>query len=215
MSQQITISSITANTPVDIYYCDSFSANCIYVSSESVFPYEFTVPSPYDESNFLIKIIDSEGCETGDLIIVGGTPTPTPTPTTTSTPTITNSQTPTNSVTPTNTITNTQTPTQTPTTTPTPTLTFAAASHIVGLRNSTTIIGACSTPNTIVNYYTYISEANSVPVIGATVYTFYSNGILYLPLVGNDLWYKLYFGGDPYAVNVNSSGQINSFVLCT
>ena len=32
MSQQVTISSITANTPVDIYYCDSLSANCIFVS---------------------------------------------------------------------------------------------------------------------------------------------------------------------------------------
>ena len=57
MSQLVTITSVTANTPVDIYYCDSFSANCIFVSTVSVFPYQFDVPSPYDETNIVIKII--------------------------------------------------------------------------------------------------------------------------------------------------------------
>jgi hypothetical protein len=214
MSQLVTISSITANTPVEIYYCDVFSANCVYVSSETVFPYQFVIPSPYDETNFLVKIIDSEGCENGDIIYVTPTATPFVSGSQNLTPTPTKTPTPTNTKTPTNTPTNTLTSSNTPTFTPTPTLTSGVVSHIVGLRNSTTIIGACSTPNTIVNYYTYISEANTVPVIGVTVYTFYNNGILYLPLVGNDLWYKLYFGGLPYAVNVSSSGQINSFELC-
>jgi hypothetical protein len=49
MSQQVTITSVTANTPVEIFYCDSFSANCVYVATVSVFPYTFEVPPPYNE----------------------------------------------------------------------------------------------------------------------------------------------------------------------
>ena len=56
MSQQVTITSVTANTPVEIFYCDSFSANCVYVSTVSVFPYTFDVPPPYNENNIVIKI---------------------------------------------------------------------------------------------------------------------------------------------------------------
>ena len=215
MSKLVTITNIIANTPVEIYYCDALGDNCVYVSSESIFPYQFIVPSPYDESNFTIKIIDSEGCEVNNVIVLTPTPTPNVTPTPTHTPANTPTNTPTITVTPTNTSTITNTPSYTPSQTPTSTLNSIVSSHIVGLRNSTTIIGACSTPNTIINYYTYISEADNIPVIGATIYTFYSNGILYLPLVGNDLWYKLYFGNNAYAVKINSSGQINSFVLCT
>jgi hypothetical protein len=212
MSQLVTISNVNANTPIDVYCCDIFGDNCIFISNESTFPFSFVVPSPYDNESYVIKIIDSEGCEINNPVVITPTPTPQITLEITNTPTPTN--TPTNTQTPTNTSTSNITPTITSSITPTPTPTSAAVSHIVGLRNSTTIIGACSTPNTIVNYYTYISEANTVPVIGVTVYTFYNNGILYLPLVGNDLWYKLYFGGLPYAVNVSSSGQINSFELC-
>ena len=69
MSQDVTISSVTANTPVDIYYCDSMSASCVYVSTVSVFPYTFTVPSPYSESTIVIKIEDVNGCIDGDIII--------------------------------------------------------------------------------------------------------------------------------------------------
>ena len=56
MPQSVTITSVTANTPVEIYYCNSFSASCVYVSTVSVFPYTFDVPSPYDETNIVIKI---------------------------------------------------------------------------------------------------------------------------------------------------------------
>ena len=59
MSQQVTITSVTANTPVEIYYCDSTSGSCVYVSTVSVFPYTFNVPPPYDEQNIVIKIIDA------------------------------------------------------------------------------------------------------------------------------------------------------------
>ena len=63
MSVLFTISNVTANMPVDIYYCDSLSASCVFVTSTSVFPYQFTVPPPYDENNFVVKIIDSQTCE--------------------------------------------------------------------------------------------------------------------------------------------------------
>jgi hypothetical protein len=56
MSQIVEITSVTANTPVDIYYCNSFSASCVFVSTVSIFPYEFEVPSPYSETNFIIKM---------------------------------------------------------------------------------------------------------------------------------------------------------------
>ena len=118
MSQLVTIESITASTPVDIYYCDSMSANCQFVSSASTFPYSFTVPSPLADSNFIVKIIDSSNCEVGHFVYVIPTSTPTNTPTTglSPTPTSTNTQTPTI----TNTPTTTTTPSKTPTNTPTP-----------------------------------------------------------------------------------------------
>jgi hypothetical protein len=70
MSQRVTITSVTANTPVDIYYCDSFSANCVYVSTVSVFPFFFDVPPPYDNSNIVIKIEDVNGCIDGETILI-------------------------------------------------------------------------------------------------------------------------------------------------
>jgi hypothetical protein len=73
MSQKVTITSVTANTPVDIYYCDSFSADCVYVSTVSVFPFFFDVPPPYDENNIVIKIEDVNGCIDGEIVFI--TPT--------------------------------------------------------------------------------------------------------------------------------------------
>ena len=55
MSQLVTISSVTANTPVNIYYCDSTGSSCVYVETVSVFPYTFNVPDPYDLSDYRIK----------------------------------------------------------------------------------------------------------------------------------------------------------------
>lgn len=63
MSTLFTITTITANTPVDIYYCNSMSTSCVFVTSTSVFPYQFSVPDPYDETDFVVKIIDSQTCE--------------------------------------------------------------------------------------------------------------------------------------------------------
>jgi hypothetical protein len=214
MSQLITITSVTANTPVDIYYCDSFSANCVFVSTVSVFPYQFDVPSPYDETDFVVKIIDSESCIDGEVIPISPTPTSSVTPTTTNTPTQTPTMTSTNTPTPTNTPTLTPTPTITSTNTPTPTSTPVISSHFTGQNRYTTSGSVCSDVMTILPYYTYISESNSVPVIGATIYETAVGTTLYNPYVGGNKYVKLQFGSDFYVVQIDNNGEITSFAIC-
>lgn len=231
MSETVKINSVTANTPVDVYYCDSMSASCVFVASVSTFPFEFDVPNPYDETDFLIKIIDSEGCIEGRYIYVTPTPTQTPTitqtmtqtpsysPTQTISPTVTNSPT----VSPTPSVTKTQTPTVTPTVTitktpiQTPTITPTVPviiSHNVGQIYSLNSGTTCASLMTILKYYTYASEASTIPVVNATVYTFVFGGVLYSPLVGNGLFYKMTFGSSNYAVKVDNFGKIINFALC-
>ena len=201
MSEIVTISSITANTPVDIYYCDSMSASCVFVSAVSVFPYTFEVPPPYDEQNIVIKIIDDQGCIDGEIIPITPTPTPRITPTNTQTPTQTMTNTPTN----------TQTPTQTPTVSVTP----AIASHAIGQSTYTNSTNCCTDTITLQNYYTYISEANSTPVLGAKIYQTAVGTTLYNIFNGNNRFLKMGFGSSYYAVQINTNGDIINFVLCS
>ncbi len=214
MSQEVIISSITANTPVNVYYCNSMSASCVYVSTVSVFPYSFDVPSPYDETNFLIKIVDSQSCAIGYFVNITPTPTGTPTRTPTQTPSITPTSTLTPTITQTVTPTMTMTPTHTPTNTVTPTVTPVVAYHLRGYNNSVSSANTCNDIITSVNYYTYISEANLVPVIGAKVYTTLLNGVLYNLYNGNNTYLILTFNSFPYVVQVNTSGEIVDFVIC-
>lgn len=214
MSQLVTITSVTANTPVDIYYCDSMSANCVYVSTVSTFPYTFEVFPPYNTENINLKIIDSQNCEVIETILISPTPTPTNTETPTPTPSITPSITPTNTITPTITPTNTTTPTITPTITSTPTPTPVVASHAVGSNLSVSSANTCSDTVTIVNYYTYISEANLTPVNGAIVYQTNAGGTLFNPFNGNDRYIKMGFGGNFYVVQINSVGVILNYSIC-
>jgi hypothetical protein len=67
---------------------------------------------------------------------------------------------------------------------------------------------------TILPYYTYISESNSVPVIGATVYETVVNTTLYNPHVGENKYIKLQFGNDFYVVQIDNNGEIISFEIC-
>lgn len=214
MSQLVTITSITANTPVDIYYCNSFSASCVFVSTVSVFPYQFNVPSPYDETDFVVKIIDTQGCNVGDMVYITPTPTSSVTPTMTQTPTGTVTQTPTQTGTPTQTPTNTGTPTNTPTNTITPTQTPAVASHFIGQNSFITSGDVCTDTVTILPYYTYLSEANTVPVSGATVYQTLVNGVLYNPFNGGGKFYKMGFGLYYYWIQIDVNGEILSFGIC-
>jgi hypothetical protein len=214
MSQEVTISSVTGNTPVEIYYCDSTSGSCVYQATVSVFPYTFNVPSPYDEQNIVIKIIDTQNCEIGQTIPISPTPTTSLTPTPTLTPTQTSSNTPTPSVTMTLTPTKTSTPTVTPTITPTPTTTPVVAYHAVGQYVWVTSANTCADTITVLNYYTYISQANLIPVIGVTVYTVLVNDVLYVPYNGGNRYIKMGWGGNYYTVQINSSGVIMNYSIC-
>jgi hypothetical protein len=214
MSQQVTITSVTANTPVEIFYCDSFSANCVYVSTVSVFPYTFSVPPPYDDSNIVIKIEDVNGCIDGEIIPITPTPTPSITPSTTQTPTNTPTQTQTPTDTQAVTSTQTSTPTTTPTFTPTPSVTPAFSLHLIGQNTFSTSANTCSDTLTLVNYYTYINQANTIPVVGVKIYQTAFGGTLYNPYNGNNRFTKFTFGGNNYAVQVDGDGTITSFVAC-
>jgi hypothetical protein len=180
----------------------------------SVFPFEFDVPSPYDETNFVVKIIDSQNCEDGETITITPTPTSSVTPTNTRTPTRTPTQTRTPTKTPTMTSTMTQTPTMTTTQTPTPTQTPAVASHLTGQNRYVSSGSVCNDVMTILPYYTYISESNSTPIIGATVYETLVNTTLYNPYVGGNKYIKMKFGSDFYVVQINDDGEIISFEIC-
>jgi hypothetical protein len=214
MSQQVTITSVTANTPVNIYYCDSYSASCVYVATVSTFPFVFDVPDPYDTVDFVVKIVDTQGCIDGNVVLITPTPTASHTPTPTITPSQTITQTPTESVTPTITPTQSATPTVTPTFTPTPSLTPAIATHAIGQTTSVTSANTCNETITVNNYYTYISQANSVPVNGAVVYQTKVGITLYNPFNGQNRWIKMGWGSNYYAVQINVVGEIVNFVQC-
>lgn len=214
MAQQVTIDSVTANTPVMIYYCDSLSASCVYVATVSVFPYTFVVPSPIGDTNFIVKIVDTIACEDVIPILV----TPTPTQTTTQTPTKSPAPTVTPTITPTQTITNTPTLTPTPSitasNTATPTPTPVVVTNYLGANSFSTSGSVCFDTITISPLFNYLSEANSTPVIGATLYSTNVNGVLFNPFNGNNKWYLMQWSSGNYAVQINLNGKIILFVVC-
>jgi hypothetical protein len=138
MAIQVTISSITGQSPYDIYICQTGGTSCFYMTTIGSVPYVFDIPAPYNTSDaYMLKIIDNNGCVITGVEPVTTCPnvTPTPTPTNTETPTNTPTQTSTPTITPTTTMTptpglspsptstQTATPTNTPTITPTTTMT--------------------------------------------------------------------------------------------
>jgi hypothetical protein len=214
MGQQVTITSVTANTPVDIYYCDSLSANCVYIASVSTFPFTFEVPDPYDFVDYVLKIVDVNGCIDTEVVPITPTPTTSVTPTMTQTPTNTPTITSTPTVTPTMTQTPTTTITTTPTSTPTPSVTPVVSIYPVGQTTFPTSANTCSDIMTLNNLYAYINQMTTVPVVGVKVYESLYNGTLFNPLNGGNRFIKMNFGGIFYAVQVDTSGAIVSYVLC-
>ena len=215
MSELVTILSVTANTPVDIYYSAS-TGSTLVISGQSSFPYSFTVPNPVDETDYAIEIIDSQSCVVDYVILVSPTPTPTKTPTNTPTSSITPTPTKTPPNTPTNTPSNSGTPSVTPSNTPTvtPSQTITAF-NTSGYNTFSSSTNACNAPLTSLQYYTYYIAASSIPVLGATVYTVNVSGVLYTPYNGGNLWIKSQWLGGNYAIQINGVGQIVDFVLCT
>jgi len=66
MSNQITISGINGNPPYDVYVCDITNTYCYLITGSTTIPPTliFTVPPPLDVvDSFLLKLIDSKGCE--------------------------------------------------------------------------------------------------------------------------------------------------------
>lgn len=215
MSLEFTITSVTANTPVDIYYCDNSCVSQVYVATVSTFPFTFDIPDPYDNADFIVIIDDTQGCVYSQEVYVTPTPTPSVTPTNTVTPTVTTTPSNTPSFTPTNTPTTTTTITLTPTTTPTPSVTPVLSYHAKG-QNTYLLSGdSCGDIITSTNYYTYLNQANTIPVIGATVYTTQLYGTLYNPFNGGNKFLLMVFGGSNYAVKIDTSGNITDFVLCS
>jgi hypothetical protein len=73
---------------------------------------------------------------------------------------------------------------------------------------------ACADQLTFLNYYTYINEADTMPVIGVKIYTTAFGGTLFNPYNGNNMYTKFVFGGNNYAVQVDTSGTITDFANC-
>jgi hypothetical protein len=215
MGQQVTITSVTANTPVEIYYCYSMSASCVYVATVSTFPFIFDVPDPYDLTDYIIQIIDVNGCIDTDTILITPTPTSSVTPTVTRTPTNTPTLTQTSTQTPTNTATPTTTLTTTPTQTTTPTATPVVSVHAIGQNTYTSSATTCGDVMSVNNLYCYINQANTIPVIGVKVYSNLYNGVLYSIYNGMNKWVLMAWGGLFYAVQIDTSGTIIDYALCT
>lgn len=218
MSQLITITSVTANTPVDIYYCDAMSASCVFVSTVATFPFVFEVPPPYDEQNFTIKIEDTQSCIFLEPVLI----TPTPTPNTTPTPTKTPTQTCTN--TPTNTPSVTMSPTQTATPSVTPSETMQiyppvppssnVIQHQIGQSVGCNEGNACADTLTTKKLYNYEVDADVIPVIGITIYSTYYDSNLYNPYNGGNDWVLMQWVNGTYAVQISPQGVIDDFILC-
>lgn len=63
MAVQVTIDSITGQTPYDIYMCQSDGTGCFYITTTSTIPYIFDIPAPNDTSlSYMLKIKDGQGC---------------------------------------------------------------------------------------------------------------------------------------------------------
>jgi len=218
MSQQVTITSVTANTPVDISYCDALSASCVFVSTVATFPFAFDVPPPYDEENFVIKIEDTQGCIYYETVPITPTPTPKVSPTPTVSPTTTATSTPTVTKTPTNTPSTTATQTQTPTSTivvyPPIEPTSNVVQHLIGQTIGCTEDNACSGTLTTQKLYNYFADATVQPVIGIKIYSTYYNSALYNPYNGGDEWILMQWVNGTYAVQISPQGIIISFIFC-
>ena len=72
----------------------------------------------------------------------------------------------------------------------------------------------CSDTMTLTNYYTYIAQANLIPVVGVTVYQTVSSGVLYNPYNGGNRYIKMGFGNGFYVVKINAQGVIVEYQIC-
>lgn len=63
MTTQVTINSITGQSPYDVYICQPDGTGCFYISTITSTPYVFNIPVPYNTYNsYMLKIIDNREC---------------------------------------------------------------------------------------------------------------------------------------------------------
>jgi hypothetical protein len=63
MAVQVTINSITGQSPYNLYICQSNGGGCFYVTTITTTPYVFDIPSPYDtSSSYMLKVVDANNC---------------------------------------------------------------------------------------------------------------------------------------------------------
>jgi hypothetical protein len=63
MAVQVTISSITGQSPYDIYICQSDGSGCFYVTTITTIPYVFDIPAPYNtSSSYMLRVVDANNC---------------------------------------------------------------------------------------------------------------------------------------------------------
>lgn len=88
MGQVVGINGLTGASDFDVWICDDVTsgATCLYITTISGSPYNFTLPSQYENTTFCVKIVDSNGCEVFKCFYPT-VPTSTPTSTLTPTPT--------------------------------------------------------------------------------------------------------------------------------
>jgi hypothetical protein len=62
MSLRVEINSVTGQTPYDVYICDPYGSNCVYIDRVETLPYSFDIPYSFDNFNeYRLKIIDDNG----------------------------------------------------------------------------------------------------------------------------------------------------------
>lgn len=71
MPNSITV-GVTGATPAYIFLCDTGATpTCVYITSGNTFPYTFDVPAPINNfTSYLVKIIDSNGCEVTQIVSI-------------------------------------------------------------------------------------------------------------------------------------------------
>ena len=63
MAVQVTISSITGQSPYDIYICQSDGSGCFYVTTITTIPYVIDIPAPYNtSSSYMLRVVDANNC---------------------------------------------------------------------------------------------------------------------------------------------------------
>ena len=63
MAVQVTISSVTGQSPYDVYVCQTNGSACFYITTISSTPYVFDIPAPYNNlSAYMLKLIDGNNC---------------------------------------------------------------------------------------------------------------------------------------------------------